>query len=113
MAHHTRWKRAKCLRDKGAAFEASVAAASLALRQGHDVRVSVTGGDSAIGALVEVVTGACLGRKNSQAIVSAGEVCGRRSIRSTHALTQSCRGSTSRPPALNRCARSISRLAFL
>lgn len=34
------------------------------------MRVSVTGGDSAIGALVEVVTGACLGRKNSQAIVS-------------------------------------------
>ncbi len=35
---------------KEAAFEAAVAAASLALRQGHDVRVSVTGGSTATGA---------------------------------------------------------------
>ena len=35
---------------KESAFEAAVAAASIALRQGHDVRVSVTGGTTTTGA---------------------------------------------------------------
>jgi len=35
---------------KEAAFEAAVAAASLALRQGHEVRVTVLGNGSATGA---------------------------------------------------------------
>ena len=35
---------------KEAAFEAAVAAASLALRQGHEVRVSVPGSETATGA---------------------------------------------------------------
>ena len=37
---------------KEAAFEAAVAAASLALRQGHEVRVSAPGSETATGAAI-------------------------------------------------------------
>jgi hypothetical protein len=36
--------------SKESAFEAAVAAASLALRQGHDVKISAPGGETATGA---------------------------------------------------------------